>query len=134
MCYLSKEDSSFGNSGEIYVFDMGKPVKIVDLAIRMIKLAGYIPYKDIDIQFIGLRPGEKLYEELLNDAETTIPTHHDKITVASVRQYEFDKVLADIQTIIAYSKSVDIKNTIKMMKQMIPEFISNNSPFSEFDV
>ncbi len=133
-CRLVLEASSFGNSGEIYVFDMGKPVKIVDLAIRMIKLAGYIPYKDIDIQFIGLRPGEKLYEELLNDAETTIPTHHDKITVASVRQYEFDKVLADIQTIIAYSKSVDIKNTIKMMKQMIPEFISNNSPFSEFDV
>ncbi len=133
-CRLVLEASSFGNSGEIYIFDMGKPVKIVDLAIRMIKLAGYIPYKDIDIQYIGLRPGEKLYEELLNDAETTIPTHHDKITVATVRQYEFDKVLKDIQLIITYSKSVDIKNTIKMMKQMIPEFISNNSPFSEFDV
>jgi len=133
-CRLVLEASSFGNSGEIYVFDMGKPVKIVDLAIRMIKLAGYIPYKDIDIQFIGLRPGEKLYEELLNDKEITIPTDHDKITVATVRQYEFEKVINEIQIIITYSKRVDICNTIKAMKKVIPEFISNNSPYSEYDV
>lgn len=82
-CRLVLEAASFGNTGEIYVFDMGNPVKIVDLAKRMIELDGYIPYKDINIEFIGLRPGERLYEELLNDKETTIPTKRAKITIIS---------------------------------------------------
>jgi len=130
---LVLEAASFGRSGEIYVFDMGSPVKIVDLAKRMIELAGFIPDKDIKIEFIGLRTGEKLYEELLNDKETTIPTEHEKITVAKVRKYEFEKVVKWIQLMIVYSEKVDIENTIKTMKKLVPEFKSQNSPFSEFD-
>lgn len=132
-CRLVLEAASFGNTGEIYVFDMGSPVKIVDLAKRMIELAGYVPYKDINIEFIGLRPGEKLYEELLNDKETTIPTQHAKITIATVRQYDFDMVLNAVHVMIDYSKKVEIKNTVKSMKKLVPEFISKNSHFSEFD-
>jgi FlaA1/EpsC-like NDP-sugar epimerase len=132
-CRLVLEAASFGNSGEIYVFDMGSPVKIVDLAKRMIELAGYIPDKDIKIEFIGLRPGEKLYEELLNDKETTIPTKHDKITVASVRQFEYQEVLNAIDIMIDFSLKVEMKNTVKSMKKLVPEFISKNSPYCEFD-
>jgi len=132
-CRLVLEAASFGNTGEIYVFDMGSPVKIVDLAKRMIELAGFIPNKDINIEFIGLRPGEKLFEELLNDKETTIPTEHEKITIASVRQYEFEKVQSAIQNIIEFSNSVKVECTIKAMKELVPEFKSNNSPYAEFD-
>jgi len=132
-CRLVLEAASFGKTGEIYVFDMGSPVKIVDLAKRMIELAGFIPNKDINIEFIGLRPGEKLYEELLNDKETTIPTGHEKITIANVRQYEFEKVLSAIQLMIGFSYKVDIKNAVKTMKELVPEFVSKNSPYSEFD-
>jgi FlaA1/EpsC-like NDP-sugar epimerase len=132
-CRLVLEAASFGKTGEIYVFDMGSPVKIVDLAKRMIELAGFIPNKDINIEFIGLRPGEKLYEELLNDKETTIPTGHEKITIANVRQYEFEKVLNAVQVMINYSYKVDIKNAVKTMKELVPEFVSKNSPYSEFD-
>jgi len=133
-CRLVLEAASFGNSGEIYVFDMGSPVKIVDLAKRMIELAGYIPNKDINIEFIGLRPGEKLYEELLNDSETTIPTNHDKITIASVRQYDFEMVLNAVHGMIDFSKKVEMKNTVRSMKELVPEFISKNSKYSELDV
>ena len=132
-CRLVLEAASFGKTGEIYVFDMGSPVKIVDLAKRMIELAGFIPNKDINIEFIGLRPGEKLYEELLNDKETTIPTGHEKITIANVRQYEFEKVLNAVQIMINFSYEVDIKNAVKTMKELVPEFVSKNSPYSEFD-
>ena len=132
-CRLVLEAASFGNTGEIYVFDMGSPVKIVDLAKRMIELAGFVPNKDIKIEFIGLRPGEKLYEELLNDKETTIPTGHEKITIANVRQYEFEKVLSAIQIMIDLSRNVEIKSVVKSMKKLVPEFKSKNSPFSEFD-
>ena len=133
-CRLVLEAATIGNTGEIYVFDMGSPVKIVDLAKRMIELAGLIPYKDIQIEFIGLRPGEKLFEELLNDKENTIPTEHDKITVATVQKYQFDQVKTSILLLIDYAMHVDIENTIKTMKLLAPEFISSqNSPFSEFD-
>ena len=132
-CRLVLEAASFGKTGEIYVFDMGSPVKIVDLAKRMIELAGFIPNKDINIEFIGLRPGEKLFEELLNDKETTIPTEHEKITIASVRQYEFDKVLSAVQMMIDFSNKVKIECTIKAMKELVPEFKSKNSPFSAYD-
>jgi len=132
-CRLVLEAASFGKSGEIYVFDMGSPVKIVDLARRMIELAGFVPDVDIKIEYIGLRPGEKLYEELLNDKEKTKPTIHDKITVASVRQYEFDKVVDSIRKMIDLSQDVEIKEVVKSMKKMVPEFKSQNSPFSEFD-
>src|ERR1035437_3882964 len=132
-CRLVLEAASFGNTGEIYVFDMGSPVKIVDLAKRMIELAGYIPYKDIKIEFIGLRPGEKLYEELLNDKETTIPTEHEKITVAKVTKYQFENVLSAVQMMIDFSNKVKIECTIKAMKELVPEFKSKNSPFSAYD-
>lgn len=132
-CRLVLEAASFGNNGEIYVFDMGSPVKIVDLAKRMIELAGYVPDVDIKIEFVGLRPGEKLYEELLNDKETTMPTVHEKITIAAVRQYQFDQVVESIKEMIDYAKSVEIKDTVKSMKKLVPEFKSQNSPFSEFD-
>ena len=133
-CRLVLEAASFGNTGEIYVFDMGCPVKIVDLAKRMIELAGYIPYKDIKIEFIGLRPGEKLFEELLNDKETSIPTKHEKITIAKVRQYDFETVLNAIHTMIGLSTKVEMADTVKAMKELVPEFISKNSPYSELDV
>jgi len=133
-CRLVLEAASFGNTGEIYVFDMGCPVKIVDLAKRMIELAGYVPYRDIKIEFIGLRPGEKLFEELLNDKETAIPTKHDKITIASVRQYDFEMVAEAIQTMIELSRKVEMRKTVKAMKTLVPEFISKNSPYEEFDV
>ncbi|MDD4712790.1 MAG: nucleoside-diphosphate sugar epimerase/dehydratase [Bacteroidales bacterium] len=132
-CRLVLEAASFGKSGEIYVFDMGSPVKIVDLARRMIELAGFVPDVDIKIEYIGLRPGEKLYEELLNDKEKTKPTVHDKITVASVRLYEFDIVIGSIRKMIELSQDVEIKEVVKSMKKLVPEFKSQNSPFSEFD-
>jgi len=132
-CRLVLEAASFGNSGEIYVFDMGSPVKIVDLAKRMIELAGYIPNKDIMIEYIGLRPGEKLYEELLNDKETTIPTKNNKITIACVRQYDFEIVLSSIHAMIDFSRKVEMKNTVRAMKDLVPEYISKNSIYEEID-
>lgn len=132
-CRLVLEAASFGKSGEIYVFDMGSPVKIVDLARRMIEMAGFEPDKEIKIEYIGLRPGEKLYEELLNDSEKTIPTQNDKITVTNVRQYEFDVVEKSIQALIETALIVDIRKTVGEMKKLVPEFKSQNSPFTELD-
>ncbi len=132
-CRLVMEAASFGKSGEIYVFDMGSPVKIVDLAKKMIELAGFVPDIDIKIEFVGLRPGEKLYEELLNDSEHTLPTSHKKITKAKVRQYDFETVEEAVKIIITASEDVDIPKTVRLMKVLVPEFISQNSPFEEFD-
>jgi len=132
-CRLVLEAASFGNTGEIYVFDMGSPVRIADLAKRMIELAGFIPDEDIKIEYIGLRPGEKLYEELLNDKEKTLPTQHEKITVATVRQYQMDTVIGTIDQMIEFSQNVNIKEAVKTMKKLVPEFKSQNSPFEEFD-
>jgi FlaA1/EpsC-like NDP-sugar epimerase len=132
-CRLVLEAASFGKTGEIYVFDMGSPVKIDELAKRMIELAGYVPGKDILIEYIGLRPGEKLYEELLNDQETTVFTEHEKIMVANVRTYDLTEVEASIRQLIALSKQVNIPDTVKWMKKMVPEFISQNSPYIAFD-
>lgn len=132
-CRLVLEAASFGKSGEIYVFDMGEPVKIIDLAHKMIELAGMVPEEDIKIQITGLRPGEKLYEELLNDKETTLPTEHDKITVAQVRQYNFEEVCDKLKITIDSAYVVDIPCTIRAMKDLIPEFKSQNSPYEVFD-
>ena len=132
-CRLVMEAASFGKSGEIYVFDMGYPVKIVDLAKKMIELAGFIPNKDIKIEFVGLRPGEKLFEELLNDSELTMPTSHEKITKAKVRQYDFLEVESAINAIILASEEVDVQKTVLLMKELVPEFISQNSPFECLD-
>jgi FlaA1/EpsC-like NDP-sugar epimerase len=133
-CRLVLEAASFGENGQIYVFDMGSPVKIDELAKRMIELAGYIPGKDIKIEYIGLRPGEKLYEELLNDKETTISTEHEKITVAKVRSYDLTEVEESVKLLIASSKNVNIPETVKQMKRMVPEFKSQNSPYSAYDI
>jgi FlaA1/EpsC-like NDP-sugar epimerase len=133
-CRLVLEAASFGENGQIYVFDMGSPVKIDELAKRMIELAGYIPGKDIKIEYIGLRPGEKLYEELLNDKETTVSTKHEKITVAKVRNYDLAEVEESIKLLIASSKKVNVPETVKQMKRMVPEFKSQNSPYSAYDI
>lgn len=132
-CRLVLEAGHMGNGGEIFVFDMGEPVKIADLAKRMIELAGYEPDKDIPIVYTGLRPGEKLYEELLNDEEFSIPTSHKKITVAKVREYEYDDIKACLSVLVEKAQAVDIPSTVKMMKEIVPEFISKNSVFEEFD-
>ena len=129
-CQLVLEAGSMGNGGEIYIFDMGKPVKIVDLAKRMILLSGA---KNVKIEYTGLRHGEKLYEELLNNEENTTKTHHDKIMVAKVRDYDFDEVTKDIDELISISYTFDEMNIVRKMKEIVPEFISLNSKFAMLD-
>ena len=132
-CCLVMEASTLGQGGEIFVFDMGKPIKILDLARNMIRLAGYTPEKDIRIEFTGLRPGEKLYEELLNQKETTRPTSNKKIMVARVREFDFDEVSKDIDQLITTTRLGKPFTTVKLMKQLVPEFISNNSIYEQLD-
>lgn len=132
-CRLVMEAASFGRTGEIYVFDMGQPVKIADLALRMIEMAGLVPHKDIEIVYTGLRPGEKLYEELLNDKEKTVPTSHEKITIARVRDYDFEDVREQILYMIEQSEKVNVDATVQAMKDLVPEFISKNSPYEQLD-
>ena len=132
-CRLVLEAGSFGLNGEIYVFDMGEPVKIIDLARKMIEMAGLIPDVDINILYTGLRPGEKLYEELLNNEETTLPTQHEKIMVANVRQYDLACVERDVMKAIECASNMDISTSLISMKALIPEYISQNSPWEIFD-
>ena len=132
-CCLVMEASTLGNGGEIFVFDMGKPVKILDLARNMIRLAGYTPEKDIPIVFTGLRPGEKLYEELLNQKELTLPTSNDMIMIARVREFDYDKVSKQIDQLIETSHQDKAFTTVKMMKQLVPEYISKNSVYEQLD-
>lgn len=133
-CMLVLEAGSMGNGGEIYIFDMGKPVKIADLARKMIRLAGYVPDKDIEIIFTGLRPGEKLYEELLNKKEITQKTHHPKIMIANVQQYDFDKISLLIDKLINYAKLCKDFLTVSTMKKIVPEFKSKNSQYERLDL
>lgn len=133
-CQLVLEAGSMGSGGEIFVFDMGKPVPIVDLAKKMIRLYGYVPGIDIEIKYSGLRPGEKLYEELLMDSENTLPTYHEKIMIAKVRNIQFDSMHQEFASLILLAKQR--KGTMEMvakMKQLVPEFISNNSVFEQLD-
>ncbi|WP_348810480.1 polysaccharide biosynthesis protein [Flavobacterium maritimum] len=132
-CQLVLEAGAMGNGGEIYIFDMGKPVKIIDLARKMIKLAGFIPDKDIKIAIVGLRPGEKLYEELLNDTSKTIPTHNDKIMIAEEIQEEFETLHIDIDELIGIANFFDNEDIVSKMKKIVPEFISMNSTFQTLD-
>lgn len=125
------EAATMGKGNEIFVFEMGKAVKIVDLATRMIELAGYKPGDDIKIEFTGLRPGEKLYEEVLSDKENTIPTNNKKIKIAKVRRYEYEEVRSVYIELEQLSRSVRIMDTVSLMKQFIPEFKSKNSPLFE---
>ncbi|MGV3546348.1 MAG: polysaccharide biosynthesis protein [Pedobacter sp.] len=132
-CRLVLEAGCMGKGGEIYVFDMGKSVKIVELAKKMIRLAGLIPNQDIKIQYSGLRPGEKLFEELLNDNENTLPTHHEKIMIGKVREYVFDDVERQIYSLINYANVNDDRQVVIAMKKLVVEFKSKNSVFEELD-
>ncbi|MVN20996.1 polysaccharide biosynthesis protein [Mucilaginibacter arboris] len=132
-CRLVLEAGCMGNGGEIYIFDMGKSVKIIELAKRMIRLAGLIPNQDIKIEYTGLRPGEKLFEELLNDNENTMPTHHEKIMIGKVREYLFNEIESQIYDLINHAKNNDDLQVVKVMKQIVHEFKSKNSVFEELD-
>lgn len=129
-CKLVLEAGTKGNGGEIFVFDMGKPVRIADLAKRMIKLSGA---KNVEIKYTGLRPGEKLYEEVLNELEGTKPTFHEKIRIAEVREYDYDAVCKQIDDLVAISKQYDDMATVAKMKEIVPEFKSNNSIYEKLD-
>jgi FlaA1/EpsC-like NDP-sugar epimerase len=132
-CRLVLEAGSMGEGGEIFIFDMGKSVRIVELAKKMIRLSGLVPNRDIAIEYSGLRPGEKLYEELLNDNELTKPTHHEKIMVAKVREYSFIKMKEMINELIHLSSGFNDRQVVIKMKQLVPEFKSNNSIYEELD-
>jgi FlaA1/EpsC-like NDP-sugar epimerase len=129
-CQLVLEAGTMGKGGEIFVFDMGKPVRIADLAKRMINLSGA---KDIEIKFTGLRDGEKLYEEVLNDAEQTKPTHHPKIKIAAVREYDYAEALKNEEKLLELSKNYDDMAIVKKMKEIVPEYKSQHSKYEVLD-
>jgi FlaA1/EpsC-like NDP-sugar epimerase len=132
-CQLVLEAGFAGRGGEIYVFDMGEAVKIIDLAKEMIRLAGLKEDEDIEIKFTGLRPGEKLFEELLASKENNLPTHHEKIMIAKVRKHDFDKVNKEVVDLIL---AVQVENDdllVRRMKDLVPEYISQNSHFGILD-
>lgn len=129
-CKLVLEAGTKGNGGEIFVFDMGKPVKIADMAQRMINLSGA---KNVEIKYTGLRAGEKLYEEVLNEKESTKPSFHDKIRIAEVREYDYTEVSKQIDNLIEKSKLYDEMLTVKIMKEIVPEYKSNNSIYEKLD-
>ncbi len=133
-CQLVLEAGSMGNGGEVFVFDMGEPVKISDLAKKMIRLYGMVPNIDIQITYTGLRPGEKLYEELLTDGENTIKTYHEKIMIAKVREVDAEKLTQGIVKLDnGINSSVSEEEVVSIMKSLVPEYISNNSVFEELD-
>ena len=129
-CKLVLEAGTHGSGGEIFVFDMGKPVKIADLAKRMIKLSGA---KNVKIKYTGLRAGEKLYEEVLSTTENTLPSFHEKIRIAKVREYDFKEVEAQINSLISLSHTYDDMAIVEKMKEIVPEYVSNNSKYSVLD-
>jgi FlaA1/EpsC-like NDP-sugar epimerase len=133
-CELVLEASCFGKGGEVFVFDMGEPVKIVDLARRMIKLSGLKEGRDISISFTGLRPGEKLYEELLTDKEKSQPTHHPKIMIARLESASFEHTQAQLHLLKeVLQKENDRERMVLLLKELVPEFVSNNSEFEKLD-
>ncbi len=132
-CQLVLEAGAMGQGGEVFIFDMGKSVKIIDLAEKMIKLSGLTLGKDIQIVFSGLRPGEKIYEELLNDSEKTIPTHHPKIMIAKVREYDYQTIEKDISELTDLFGAQNNVAIVRKMKEIVPEYISNNSEYERLD-
>ncbi|MDQ7948107.1 MAG: nucleoside-diphosphate sugar epimerase/dehydratase [Pedobacter sp.] len=132
-CRLVLEAGCMGRGGEIFIFDMGKSVKIVELAKKMIRLAGLVPNQDIKIQYSGLRPGEKLFEELLNDNENTMPTHHEKIMIGKVREYVFSEIETQIYKLVEYAHKNDDRSVVSAMKEMVREYKSKNSIFEQLD-
>ena len=133
-CQLVLEAGAMGNGGEIYIFDMGEPVKIIDLAKKMIRLAGFIPDKDINIKIIGLRPGEKLFEELLNDASKTLPTHNTQIMIAQDSWDDYEEVKESIDELIEITKKCNSMEVVTQMKKIVPEFKSMNSEYQMLDI
>ena len=127
------EAATMSTGNQIFVFDMGESVKIDDLARRMISLAGFRPDEDIKIDYSGLRPGEKLYEEVLSNHENTLPTDHKRIRIAKVREYDYADALSAADELERLSRSVEITDMVKLMKQIVPEFISKNSRFEALD-
>ena len=132
-CRLVMEAATMSTGNQIFVFDMGESVKIDDLARRMIRLAGFTPDKDIMVEYSGLRPGEKLYEEVLSNHENTLPTDHSRISIAKVREYEYADALEVTTELDRLSNQVDIPNMVRLMKLAVPEFISMNSEFEQYD-
>jgi len=132
-CQLVLEAGMMGKGGEIFLFDMGKPVRILDLAERMIRLSGLETGKDIEIKFTGLRPGEKLFEELLNDGENSVPTHHPQIMIGKVRSYDYHDISIRIEKLINLVDQSDNDEIVKQMKEIVPEFISQNSVYEKLD-
>ena len=132
-CRLVMEAATMSKGNQIFVFDMGESVKIDDLARRMIKLAGFTPDKDIAVEYTGLRPGEKLYEEVLSTKENTIPTEHDRIMIAKVREYDYEQACSTVDELERLSREVEITDMVRLMKTTVPEFISKNSRFEVFD-
>ena len=132
-CRLVMEAATMSTGNQIFVFDMGESVKIDDLARRMIYLAGYTPDKDIMVTYTGLRPGEKLYEEVLSNHENTLPTDHSRIRIAKVREYDYADALSVTTDLERLSRNVEIPDMVRLMKRVVPEFISQNSRFAEFD-
>ena len=133
-CQLVLEAGAMGNGGEIYIFDMGKPVKIIDLANKMIRLAGFTPNKEIKIKIIGLRPGEKLYEELLNDTSKTLNTHNEKIMIAQDECDDFIHISSSVDQLFETSLTCDKEEIVRLMKKTVPEFKSMNSIYQTLDV
>lgn len=132
-CQLVLEAASMGNGGEIYIFDMGQSVRIADLAKRMVQLSGLEMGKDTQIIYTGLRPGEKLYEELLASEENTVPTHHKKIMIAKVKQYDFEVISNEVRELIGLFGAQDNDSIVRRMKEIVPEYISNNSVYEKLD-
>ena len=132
-CRLVMEAATMSTGNQIFVFDMGESVKIDDLARRMIYLAGFKPDEDIKIEYSGLRPGEKLYEEVLSNSENTLPTDHSRIRIAKVREYDYAEALTGVNELERLSREVEINDMVRLMKDIVPEFISKNSQFEKFD-
>ena len=127
------EAATMGTGNQIFVFDMGEPVKIDQLARRMITLAGYVPDKDIKIEYSGLRPGEKLYEEVLSNKENTLPTFHERIRIAKVREYVYKDMVPIFSELHHLAEKVQIEDMVRLMKKTVPEYKSANSKYAEFD-
>ncbi len=132
-CSLVLEAGCMGKGGEIFIFDMGNSVKILELAKKMIRLAGLVPNQDVKIEFSGLRPGEKLFEELLNNNENTLPTHHQKIMIAKVREYVFSEIESQVYRLIADAKQNDDRQVVMGMKRLVKEYVSRNSVYEALD-
>jgi len=133
-CELVLEAGFMGKGGEIFVFDMGDPVKITDLALQMIKLSGLEPGKDIQIVFTGLRPGEKLYEELLAEEENTIPTYHPKIKIAKVEKFDYSALLSRVDLIIKNAYMLSKQEVVNLFREIVPEYQSNNGLYNDKQV